>query len=60
MPVDADALTGDSLRPWEVGHEMNGPWCEWEQITKKIKLWRQSQVEQGAGNRAFSVWQGGD
>lgn len=55
--VQADALTGDSLSPrmWVVkGMDLG---ASWKKITKSIKLWKQSQVGQGVGNRAYQVWQ---
>lgn len=55
--VQADALTGDSLslRMWVVkGMDLG---ASWKKITKSIKLWKQSQVGQGVGNRAYQVWQ---
>lgn len=57
--VQADALTGDSLSPrkWVIKGMDLGE--SWKKITKTVKLWEQSQVGQGAGNRACQVRQWG-
>lgn len=55
--VQAGALTGDSLSPrkWVIkGMDLG---ASQKKITKSIKLWKQSQVGQGVGNRTCQVWQ---